>query len=47
VVEEGQLRRAPQGARHTVDPEYDPAIKVPVREFMERYLTVSFENYGA
>jgi formylmethanofuran dehydrogenase subunit A len=47
VVEEGQLRRAPQGVRHTVDPEYDPAIKVPVREFMERYLTVSFENYGA
>ena len=47
VVEEGQLRRAPRGARHTVSPEYDPAIERPVREFMDRYLTVSFENYGA
>jgi len=47
VVEEGQLRRAPQGARHMVRPDYDPAIERPVREFMERYLTVSFENYGA
>ncbi len=47
VVDEGQLRRAPSGARHTVRPAYDPAIERPIRQYMERYLTVSFENFGA
>ncbi len=47
VVDEGHLRRAPQGHRHVVRPAYDRAIERPIREFMERYLTVSFENYGA
>jgi len=47
VVDQGQLRRAPQGRRHVVRPEYDAAIERPIRDFMERYLTVSFENYGA
>jgi formylmethanofuran dehydrogenase subunit A len=47
VVEEGQLRRAPPGSRQSVRPDYDTSIERPIREFMERYLTVSFENYGA
>jgi formylmethanofuran dehydrogenase subunit A len=47
VVEEGQLRRAPSGARHTVRPAYDSAIERPIREYMDRFLSVSFENYGA
>ncbi len=47
VVDDGQLRRAPRGQRHTVRPAFDPSIERPIREFMERYLTVSFENYGA
>lgn len=47
VVDEGQLRRAPAGARHTVRPAYDRAIERSIRQYMERYLTVSFENYGA
>jgi formylmethanofuran dehydrogenase subunit A len=47
VVEEGQLRRAPQGRRHVVRPDYDVAIEPRVREHIERYYSVSFENYGA
>jgi formylmethanofuran dehydrogenase subunit A len=46
VVEEGQLRRAPEGRRLHVRPEYDGAALSPVREYFERYGTVSFENYG-
>jgi formylmethanofuran dehydrogenase subunit A len=47
VVDDGHLRRAPQGRRHAVRPAYDPGIERPIREFMERYLTVSVENFGA
>jgi formylmethanofuran dehydrogenase subunit A len=47
VVEEGQLRRAPAGARLHVRPEHDSAIVRDVRRFLERWGTVSFENYGA
>jgi formylmethanofuran dehydrogenase subunit A len=47
VVEEGHLRRAPQGQRHVVRPDYDPAIEPRVREHIERYYSVAFENYGA
>ncbi len=47
VVEEGQLRRAPAGARHHVRPTYDRAIERTVREFADRYFSVSLENYGA
>ena len=47
VVEEGQLRRAPAGARLAVRPEYDVAVKKDVKRFFDDYATVAFENYGA
>jgi formylmethanofuran dehydrogenase subunit A len=47
VVEEGQLRRAPQGRRHVVSPGYDPAAERDIKEYFGRYLSVAFENYGA
>jgi formylmethanofuran dehydrogenase subunit A len=47
VVEEGQLRRAPQGQRHMVRPDYDPAAERDIKEYVNRYLSVAFENYGA
>jgi formylmethanofuran dehydrogenase subunit A len=47
VVEEGQLRRAPAGARLSVRPEYDAAVTQDVRRFFEDYASVAFENYGA
>jgi len=47
VVEEGQLRRAPAGARLAVRPDYDVAVKKDVRRFFDDYATVAFENYGA
>jgi len=46
VVEEGQLRRAPAGRRLHVRPGYDAAVERGVREFFDRYGTVSFDNYA-
>ena len=45
VVEEGQLRRAPQGRRLHVRPEYDEALLPHLRRHFAEYSTVSFENY--
>ncbi|MGH7702573.1 MAG: formylmethanofuran dehydrogenase subunit A [Gemmatimonadales bacterium] len=45
VVEEGQLRRAPAGARLFVRPGYDPAVERDLKAFFDRYASVSFENY--
>jgi formylmethanofuran dehydrogenase subunit A len=47
VVEEGQLRRAPAGARLAVRPEYDVAVHQDVKRFFDDYASVAFENYGA
>jgi formylmethanofuran dehydrogenase subunit A len=47
VVEEGQLRRAPQGGRHHVTPGYDTAVERDIKRYFDRYGSVSFENYGA
>jgi formylmethanofuran dehydrogenase subunit A len=47
VVEEGQLRRAPAGARLAVRPEYDVAVHRDVKRFFDDYASVAFENYGA
>src|SRR2546421_11147936 len=46
-VEEGQLRRAPAGARLAVRPDYDTAVTKDVKRFFDDYATVAFENYGA
>jgi len=45
VVEEGQLRRAPAGRRLHVRPAYDAAVTRDLKQFFDRYGTVSFENY--
>ncbi|HEX4600723.1 MAG TPA: formylmethanofuran dehydrogenase subunit A [Gemmatimonadales bacterium] len=45
VVEEGQLRHAPDGRRLTVRPEYDSALTPHLRRFFAEYATVAFENY--
>jgi formylmethanofuran dehydrogenase subunit A len=45
VVEEGHLRRAPEGRRLYVQPAYDAGIERGIREHFDRYSTVSFENY--
>jgi formylmethanofuran dehydrogenase subunit A len=45
VVEEGQLRRAPQGRRLHVRPGYDEALLPDLRHHFEAYSTVAFENY--
>lgn len=46
VVEEGQLRRAPTGQRHRVQPEFDPSITRDLKTYFDRYSTVAFENYA-
>jgi formylmethanofuran dehydrogenase subunit A len=45
VVEEGQLRRAPRGARLRVRPGYDAAVERRIEQFFDRQSTVSFRNY--
>ena len=45
VVEEGQLRRAPQGRRLHVRPGYDTAVMRDLERWFERYGTVSFANF--
>jgi formylmethanofuran dehydrogenase subunit A len=46
VVEEGQLRRAPQGHRLRVEPSYDDALLSDLRRHFEMYSTVAFDNYA-
>ncbi|HEX5386701.1 MAG TPA: formylmethanofuran dehydrogenase subunit A [Gemmatimonadales bacterium] len=45
VVEEGQLRRAPEGRRLFVRPAYDSAVLRDIRRHFDAYSTVSFDNY--
>jgi len=47
VVEEGQLRRVVSGRRLHVRPEYDAAVVPRVKDYIDRYGSVSFRNYGA
>ncbi len=46
VVDEGQLRRAPEGRRLHVRPEYDEAVTRDIERWFDRYASVSFENYS-
>ena len=46
VVEEGQLRRAPDGRRLHVRPAFDPAVERGIEDYFDRYGTVAFENYA-
>ncbi len=46
VVDEGQLRRAPEGKRLHVRPEYDEAVTRDIERWFDRYASVSFENYS-
>jgi formylmethanofuran dehydrogenase subunit A len=45
VVEEGELRRAPQGRRLHVRPPFDSAVTRDVERHFEHYSTVRFANY--
>ena len=46
VVEEGQLRRAPQGRRLYVRPPFDETVLRDVRRHFDAYGTVAFDNYA-
>ena len=45
VVEEGQLRRVPEGRRLRLQPGYDDAMLVDLKRHFESYSTIAFENY--
>jgi formylmethanofuran dehydrogenase subunit A len=45
VVEEGQLRRAPEGGRLHVRPGFDEAVVPRLRKYFEDNATVRFEHY--
>jgi formylmethanofuran dehydrogenase subunit A len=46
VVEEGQLRRAPPGARLHVNPGYDRAVEQDLRKYFEQNVSIAFDNYA-
>jgi len=45
VVEEGQLRRAPQGSRLHVSPSYDRAVERDLKKYFDENVSIAFENY--
>ena len=45
VIEEGDIREAPQGREFLVKPQYDPATDDFIRPLFEDCYTMSFENY--
>ena len=45
VVEEGQLRRAPDGRRLHVRPAFDDAVTRDLGRWFERWQSISFANY--
>lgn len=46
IVEEGQLRAAPRGARLHVRPSHDAAVLPAVRRHFADYATVGFDNFA-
>jgi formylmethanofuran dehydrogenase subunit A len=45
VIEDGEIREAPQGKEFLVKPEYDPSVDEFIRPLFEDHYTMSFENY--
>jgi formylmethanofuran dehydrogenase subunit A len=45
VLEEGEIRKTPQGREFLVQPAYDPAIEEYMRPVFQQYYTMSFDNY--
>lgn len=45
VLEDGEIREAPQGREYLVRPLYDPATEEFIRPLFEDCYTMSFENY--
>ena len=45
VVEEGHLRRAPEGGRLHVHPDYDASVVRGIERHFARHATVSFCNF--
>ena len=45
VVEDGELREAPDGNTLFVAPEYDPAVEKPIADWFQQYYSVQMRNY--
>jgi formylmethanofuran dehydrogenase subunit A len=45
IIEDGEIREAPQGREFLVKPALDPAIEEFMRPLFEDHYTMSFENY--
>jgi formylmethanofuran dehydrogenase subunit A len=44
VAQRGRIVQVTRGATHTVKPQFDRSIERPLREFFDRYHTISFDN---
>ncbi len=45
VVEDGEIRAAPEGREFIVQPSYDPGIEEYLRPLFQKVYTISFDNY--
>jgi formylmethanofuran dehydrogenase subunit A len=45
IVDQGELRAAPQGRTLHVAPAYDPSAEDHIREWFEQYYSIRFRNY--
>jgi formylmethanofuran dehydrogenase subunit A len=45
IIDNGELRAAPQGKTLHVAPDYDPGCEADIAAWFERCYTVQFENY--
>jgi formylmethanofuran dehydrogenase subunit A len=45
IIEDGEIREAPQGKEFLVRPEYDASVEEFMRPLFEDHYTMSFENY--
>jgi len=46
VAQRGRIVKTTRGATHVVRPDFDRGIEKPLREFFERYHTISFDNFA-
>ena len=45
VVKNGKVVKVVQGATHVVRPDYDKSIEKPLKDYFDRYHTMTMENF--
>jgi formylmethanofuran dehydrogenase subunit A len=45
IVKNGKVVKVVQGATHVARPDYDRSIEKPLKDYFDRFHTVSLENF--